>query len=51
MLTELQRQEFLEFRKYYLKVGELLETNQVLYEKILQNQVEIKSLITKGWGY
>ena len=50
MLTE-QQEEYLEFRKYYLKVGELLETNQGLYERILQNQEEIKTLITKGWGY
>ena len=43
--------EYIEMRKKYLKVGELLRDNVILSERILQNQEEIKQLITNGWGY
>ena len=49
--TEAKINHFVAFRKQYLKIGELLETNQTYYQKILQNQVEIKEMILKGWGY
>ena len=49
--TEAKINHFVAFRKQYLKIGELLETNQTYYQKILQNQAEIKEMILKGWGY
>lgn len=39
------------FRDAYLKVGELLQTNQGHYERIEQNQAQIFEIITKEWGY
>ena len=44
-------QKFVDFRAAYLKVGILLEENQILYAKVLQNQQEIKEVLGKGWGY
>ena len=44
-------QKFVDFRAAYLKVGILLEENQILYSKVLQNQEEIKEVLGKGWGY
>ena len=43
--------EYNKFREQYLKIAILLEANQILYEKVLQNQKEIKEIIGKGWGY
>ena len=42
---------YADFRKQYIKVQRLLGDNKMLYEQILQNQIEIKELIEKGWGY
>ena len=50
-MVEIDVTDYVESRKTYLRVGELLGENRRLYEKVLQNQEEIKTLITKGWGY
>ena len=42
---------YVEMRKQYLEIGALLDDNQVLFEKILQNQEEIREKLKKGWGY
>ena len=43
--------DYVKYRKQYLEVGNLLSTNKILYEQILQNQMEIKEILQKGWGY
>lgn len=43
--------DYVEYRKQYLEVGNLLSTNKILYDRILQNQEEIKEILQKGWGY
>ena len=42
---------YLKMKNAYIKAGRLLEENRLLNEKVLQNQEEIKKIITKGWGY
>lgn len=45
-------QQALETRKQYVtEIGNLLSDNRILFEKVLQNQVEIRELLQKGWGY
>ena len=43
-----QATDYVEFKEAYIKVQRLLGDNKVLYEQILQNQVEIKEIIEKG---
>ena len=48
---DLNIEKYVAFRKAYLEVGDLLGENQLLYEKVLQNQEDIRKILQKGWGY
>ena len=50
-MSKVDAEKYTKMREQYLAVGSLLADNLTMFQKIEQNQEEIKEILKGGWGY